>query len=59
MSTLVSLLFAIVVNIFSSGDLSHRSDLVSVNKIINCNNSLLDLNPHFIITEDEMSSINK
>ena len=59
MSTLVSLLFAIVVNTFSGGDMLHHSNKAPIIETINCNNSLLDLNPHFIITEDEMSSTNK
>ena len=64
MSTLVSILFAMVMNTLSGGNVQAENQDVSdsVNyqiEIQECQEDIQNLNPHFIITEDELSSYNQ
>ena len=56
MSTLVSILLAAVLNILSGGNMKQDVSQITEIEIFQNETSLDELNPHFIITKDEMLS---
>ena len=54
MSTLVSILLAIVLNALSGGDIDHKSKDISKAEIIQCEQSLQDLENYLIIKDEQL-----
>ncbi|MDC8003518.1 hypothetical protein POV27_05615 [Aureisphaera galaxeae] len=56
MSTLVKLIMALVLNIVSHGEIDLTKDTASHGQQIEGTYTVQQLNPHYIITRDEMLS---
>jgi len=56
MSTLVSILSALVLNLLHTGELPQVADSCTVFEQKVCETNLQQLNPHYLITRDELLS---
>jgi hypothetical protein len=54
MSTLVSILLAVVMSVLSGGGIQQESKTYSEVKTIHCENSLQSLDAHFIIKDEQL-----
>ncbi len=54
MSTLVKIVIGVVLNILQTGELPKEHGAISEAVIIECEYGVEQLNPHYIITSDEM-----
>ncbi|MBZ0327316.1 MAG: hypothetical protein K8F54_06890 [Altibacter sp.] len=54
MSTLVSILLAIVMSVLSAGGIQRESKTISEVKTIHCESSLQSMDAHFIIKDEQL-----
>lgn len=60
MSTLVSILLSVVLSVLPVGTLKMDTALQSTaNEVIGCQDDVSGLNPHYLITKNELLSVNK
>ena len=60
MSTLVSILLSVVLSVLPVGTLKKESaQQATAIEVIGCQDEVSGLNPHYLITENELLSVNK
>ena len=56
MSTLVSILFSVVLNLLPIGAIHKDLTVAETAKVMGCQDDLQQLRPHYIVTENELLS---